>query len=424
MLRHLAWLEPFWVLIIGALLLVPARFTPTAFVHMLDQARPYLVLALLVGFMVRRLAYGHLSLRTPLDVPLALLILWLPVNYWASADKLISITALGYLAFALALYFALLNWPPVQHYPQGIAWLLVLIGLGFLVATPLLSPLSTVKLFSLAALDPLFKRLVDLLPGAVNLNRIAGTLALFVPFYAALALRWDWTHRRWLPVLFLFLTMAAALAVGLTRSRGAYISILSGVSVVVFIRWPKLTAASPLLVLAIAAGLYLSGSGTLFGADASVVAGGWEGRLELWSRAIYAIQDFSFTGIGIGTFDLVIPLLYPLFLIGPGTQVSHAHNLLLQVGVDLGIPGLIAYVALHMSAFAILAVTIRRKASLLDSTLAAGVVGSLVALFVHGIVDAALWGSKPAFLSWLFLLLAVLLGLQGSNTLKAVQTRT
>ncbi|MER3513799.1 MAG: hypothetical protein C4310_04935, partial [Chloroflexota bacterium] len=73
----------------------------------------------------------------------------------------------------------------------------------------------------------------------------------------------------------------------------------------------------------------------------------WEGRLELWSRALEAIADYPFTGIGMGTFDHVIPLRYPYVLLaGAELAVPHAHNLFLQVAVDLGLPGLIAFVAL------------------------------------------------------------------------------
>jgi O-antigen ligase len=36
--------------------------------------------------------------------------------------------------------------------------------------------------------------------------------------------------------------------------------------------------------------------------------GGLDERVEIWSRALYAIQDFSFTGVGLGAFNRVIPI--------------------------------------------------------------------------------------------------------------------
>ena len=74
---------------------------------------------------------------------------------------------------------------------------------------------------------------------------------------------------------------------------------------------------------------------------------GVEGRVEIWSRAIYMIQDFSFTGIGMGSYMDVADLLYPFFLAAPG-KIDHAHNLFLQVAVDLGIPGFIAWLSIFL----------------------------------------------------------------------------
>lgn len=62
------------------------------------------------------------------------------------------------------------------------------------------------------------------------------------------------------------------------------------------------------------------------------------GRPELWSSALYGIQDFPFTGMGMNTFRQVVHVLYPLFSISPEMDIGHAHNEFLQAGLDLGIP--------------------------------------------------------------------------------------
>jgi putative inorganic carbon (HCO3(-)) transporter len=172
------------------------------------------------------------------------------------------------------------------------------------------------------------------------------------------------------------------------------------------------------------------------------------GRQEVWSRAIYMIQDFSYTGIGLGTFDLVQPLLYPFFL--SAGLAHHAHNLFLQVAVDLGLPGLIAYLALLLGSFystwsvwqqahapsrqrfaaAQQPAAINhqppapcspvraaspaqagtngpsgRDGLLLATSL--GLLGSQTVLVLHGLLDAAAWGNKLAFIPWFILGLAV-----------------
>src|SRR5207237_5657063 len=70
-------------------------------------------------------------------------------------------------------------------------------------------------------------------------------------------------------------------------------------------------------------------------------------RGEIWSRAAQAIHDYPLTGIGMGAFRSVVPALYPYVLSDP-SKVHHAHNLYLQVGADLRLPGLVGFIALAL----------------------------------------------------------------------------
>jgi putative inorganic carbon (HCO3(-)) transporter len=130
---------------------------------------------------------------------------------------------------------------------------------------------------------------------------------------------------------------------------------------------------------------------------------GMNQREEIWSRAIYMIQDFSFTGIGMGSFTQVADLLYPFFLAAPG-KIEHAHNLFLQITVDLGLPGLIAWLSLLMGVIAISWRLVRdgkATGDALYAALGAGLLCSQIALITHGMLDAVTWGMvKPAPLVW------------------------
>ena len=142
--------------------------------------------------------------------------------------------------------------------------------------------------------------------------------------------------------------------------------------------------------------------------------GGLEQRIEVWSRALYMIQDFPFTGVGMGTFQQVANLLYPFFLAGPDAQIPHAHNLFLQVAVDLGLPGLIAWLALFLlvcwSAWRVHrcghtfarspSPHLRVSPSPYLTGLGAGLLASQAALAVHGLTDTVTWGTRPAVLVW------------------------
>ncbi|RME57518.1 MAG: O-antigen ligase domain-containing protein, partial [Caldilineae bacterium] len=354
--RRVAWLEPFWVLALGVVLLVPARFLPGGLEPYLSRATPYAIGGLLLGWPVRWLAYRRFSVRTPLDWSLGLILLWLPVTFWASADKTLSWQALGYMAVGLGLYFALINWPPAQERPLWVGAALLGVAVLLALAAPLLSQFALSKLFRLGQLNPIFQRLADLTPGNVNANVMAGALVVVWPLWAGLALRPEWAKRRWWSWLCGVVAVGMLGVLFLTQSRGAYLAAAAGLGVLFLMRWPKLVYALPVAALAVAFAVVRIGPDAILnqvtsGAAAQSALNSLEGRLELWSRALYAIQDFSFTGIGIGTFQVVIPLLYPYFLISPSTTITHAHNLFLQVAVDWGIPGLIAYLALHINVF-------------------------------------------------------------------------
>jgi putative inorganic carbon (HCO3(-)) transporter len=127
------------------------------------------------------------------------------------------------------------------------------------------------------------------------------------------------------------------------------------------------------------------------------------GRLEIWSRAIWIVQDFPFTGVGMGLYGDVVEVLYPLFSFPPG-EIPHAHNLFLQIAVDLGIPGLVVWLALvgHIggACWCIYSHACRNN-HLQAKVLATGQLCSGAALLIHGLVDAVTWGMvKPSILVW------------------------
>jgi putative inorganic carbon (HCO3(-)) transporter len=112
--------------------------------------------------------------------------------------------------------------------------------------------------------------------------------------------------------------------------------------------------------------------------------------------------------MGMNTFRRVVHVLYPLFTIAPDTDIAHAHNAFLQAGLDLGIPGLVAFLALHLSALGMLSQIWRaRRAARVRARLmeafVLGLGGGLLAHMLYGVLDAVALGAKPGALWWMFL---------------------
>ncbi|GBL37464.1 hypothetical protein EMGBD1_11510 [Anaerolineaceae bacterium] len=90
-------------------------------------------------------------------------------------------------------------------------------------------------------------------------------------------------------------------------------------------------------------------------------------------------------------------------------DVSHPHNWLLNVGVDLGVPGMIAFVALWLLHGAGLVRAGRQQAGW-EGRVAWGLLAGSVALLVFGLSDSLPLGSKLGIIIWPMLVLGQLLG--------------
>jgi len=126
-------------------------------------------------------------------------------------------------------------------------------------------------------------------------------------------------------------------------------------------------------------------------------------RFELWSRAIYAIQDFPFTGMGMNTFRKLGRTLYPIFTFPEEADFASAHNLVLQTALDLGIPGMVALISVWAAIGFLLFRVWRRSADSFHRAIALGLMAGLLAQFVYQLTDAIPLGAKVGVFWWVAL---------------------
>lgn len=395
-------------------------------VTMIAPGRQTAVL-LLIPFLwlLRRLATGHFVPPTPLNWSLWLLLFMVLVSQYATFDMAFSYGKIAGTIFGVALFFALVAWVgrSAQRFWLAVGGFLasglVIAALGVLVAqtsrkVPLLG----------AVIARLPSRLENSLTGSegINPNQIAGVLLWMTPLAITLLVG-SFVYVRqmgrrgpvWLlPLLYLFVGGTAVTLLGvllLTQSRSAYVGLLAAGAFALFAASAAYSRKLFLGGLAVLALLLIFAATQIEPAQITEslfpqvglqenALSTLNGRIEIWSRAIYGIQDFPFTGMGMNNFRRVVHILYPLFLISPTTDIAHAHNHLLQAALDLGIPGMIAYLALWLGTAFLLWQVWRQAADPLLRLAALGLAASLLAYFVYGLTDAVALGARPGFLFW------------------------
>lgn len=196
-----------------------------------------------------------------------------------------------------------------------------------------------------------------------------------------------------------------------TRSRGGILSVLIALLVMLAIRfrWGKWLLLFVVIVVCgvlIVAGLVDLSPITPASMQAFDEVG-LQGRLEIWSRALYALREFPITGMSMNGFRELVQILYPILSRSPDVDIAHAHNHLLQAGLDLGIPGLIAYLSIWIISAGLLWSAWHNSTDITDQVLILGLSGSLTAAWMFGLLDAIALGAKPGFLWWLLLALLV-----------------
>src|SRR5439155_25330531 len=109
------------------------------------------------------------------------------------------------------------------------------------------------------------------------------------------------------------------------------------------------------------------------------------------------------------SFRRLLPLLHPISEFSPDTNLPHAHKHLLQTALDLGLPGLVAYLAIWMLAAGLVALAIRGSPGGWERAMAAALGAGLLAYFAFGITDTVPLGARPGLFFWALLALLVAL---------------
>jgi putative inorganic carbon (hco3(-)) transporter len=404
---------------LGVTACLPALILPDALPRpMLSGSLIGIGLMALLGIVVTRRPF----LRTPLDIPMWLLGLVVCLNMLVSANPELTLPHVTKTLAGIAIAYAIVGLLSETRWFTIAGWAICLLGL---LLVPLVlfgtnwpgsSKLSWISWMierSPLRFRPFWK------PAdyrGFNVNLAGGTLAMLLPIPVAYAL-FARSHKKNIGsqavslIVRLAAGMDAILITGMllsTQSRGAILAALTAVGIMLAARdWRWFIAVA----LVLAAGFIAVETGILpppptlnLASDAESALNSATGRLELYSRAIHIIGDFPLTGIGMGLVDEILPLRYPLFRSGPSAQPNHLHNLWLNAGAELGIPGLAGLLSFAIGLLTLTWKAARRTARNArpprDTPLVLGTLGVIVVFCVHGLTDTVTYYLRAHLIAW------------------------
>lgn len=402
----LAWLRAHFALIqlVGVLVCISPLLFPA-------HVPLWTILGSLAGLIllpaVGGLWQGQVFVRTPLDIAVLLLLLLLPFSLLVTVDRALTLPHIYKVIASVALFYSVvdvLNSKPWFNLSAGIICVLavalaiiLLFGIRWTGSKFWWLPVNLSRYIP-HLVNPFWKPEGFL---GFNANLAGGTLALLLPVPVAYFL----FGRGPLVRLGTFIESGiVGLILLFTQSRGALIAMVVAVAAMLVTSKRRWLIVAAILMLGIGLALVLMGQREAeeltWDDDFAKAVQSAEGRSELWSRGLYMMQDFPFTGIGFGMTVEVLPVLYPTFLIPNDGRIEHVHNLYLQAGVDQGFPGLIVLLAFLLGLFYLSWQSARRSNGTPLEPLALGLLGSAVAFATHGLVDTIPYSPKAHLIIW------------------------
>lgn len=397
---------------------------PIALAPLLLFPRPLSLLALVVpaAIAAARIARdGRIAPRSPLTVPVLLLLVASATSAFATPSLQQSAGKLGGIALGGLVLWAVLVFAQSRRALRLVIAAFVACG-ALIAGVSLMGTTWEAKIELMRPVVSLFPVRWKGLPGAeegFNANPVGATMTMFVSLTAMTSWRlWrgnlvtperPWRHA--LVAVSCSLTLLLLGVLVLSQSRGAWMGFGIGLAVAwvcsrrSWLAWMGATLLTLLVAAIIASTLPAPGRSLMPATlqDALAV----QGRGELWARGLMIIRDFPITGIGPNVSRKLVPVAYPPFDSPPATPVPHTHNGFVQTAVDIGLPGLTAYVAVWTVFLAMLVRIVRRS---LDSglrQLALGLLAGAVAIGVFQMTDAIPLGAKVGTLWWVMVALAM-----------------
>ncbi|MHB1151555.1 MAG: O-antigen ligase family protein [Eubacteriales bacterium] len=242
-----------------------------------------------------------------------------------------------------------------------------------------------------------------------NPNVLAEYLIITIPFALAVLLtRRGWTSRGG---MFVVCGLGMACLV-FTLSRGAWLGFMIGMLVFFLIYSRKTMVALLLGLFSVPILPFIMPENIVkrFTSIGNLADSSTAYRVNIWNGSVDMIRDFLWGGIGTGR--EAFTLVYPSYTLAGIESAPHSHNLYLQIMIELGIFGLLAFFIvvffLAQNSFSFFSVRKKLGQEFEDSRLlcAAGFSG-ITAIMAQGMTDYIWYNYRIYLIFWLVLGLTV-----------------
>jgi putative inorganic carbon (HCO3(-)) transporter len=366
---------------------------------------PFALTGIYLFWLLRYVMKKKVTSRSVADLSILPLVIMGIITLWVTIVPTKTIPQVERLFIGIGLFYAFINW---VDSPVRLRWMMrLIIGIGLALAsiTPFITQWESNYLF---ISSPFYGKIPALIADPANPNVIAGSIAILLSVIIAYVL-FGWNEMK-TPERFLacMTIMLMTIVIALSQSRGAWLAISVSILCLLALRWRWFWILLAIGLVSLFVFIAVHPSALNFLVSGSSVEG-VSGRVEVWSRGIIMLQDFAFTGIGLGSFTEVADAFYPFVSYQPGSM-EHVHNLFLQIGIDLGMVGLLGWLSNFILVFVVGWKLYQRNHH--DNqwirALGAGILSGQIVLGIHGLLDSVVWGMvRSAPMLWLFWGIAV-----------------
>jgi putative inorganic carbon (hco3(-)) transporter len=358
--------------------------------------------------------------RTPIDAAMALLVIWALIGMLDVNDLTAGASKIAGLAYGVVFFYVLIG--ALRTLVRVKIAIIIFISMSL--AVSLIGTLSRLDSLSIPQLDEnkIFKSIPKVIikferaETGINPNPLGGTLLLFIPpgmmafaFLLKKKNKFAKQTTRYLLIFGMAIILGAEFfAIIFSRSSGAW---LAFGFILLMMGKKKRPIKVCLGLAAVFAFFFILNSPDLN--KNAVIKNTRESlnlsassRLPVWKGGLEAARAHPIFGLGLDRLRTTPPFKY---------EYAHAHNQFIHLAAEMGIPALIAYLAILIGAGWMTIGAIRVKMPEWMILIMRGLAWGQIGFAIFGMTDAIPLGSKPGLFFWISLALMTSIYLFGSE---------